>query len=699
MKTFITVISILIITSGLNIAQEKNKDTLVFSIPTEIVVTAPRLLMPLKDIPFATSIVTSEAFENLPRSVAADEALKLVPGVKVDNQANGYRVHLSIRGQGILTERGIRGIKIIHDGIPLNDPTGFAPDFYDIDFANVERIEVLRGPAASLYGGSSSGGIINIMTSNPEKKITDIKFYGTYGSNNFWKGLGRAGGTYDKFNYSVNFSRNSGDGYRVHTKFMGDNVYAKANYTPNSSLRISPIVYYTYANHQNAEGINLEYYNRDPKLPNDDAEKYNEFLMTKRLSGGFTGRYTVNKNNLYDFNGYYKRTDFTEANNHTFNDRIIDTYGGTFQYTLHLGKKKSMPGNNLSIGADLQRQTINEKRVDNIYGVKGDTVRSNEDIIQGGIGAFALGNFQITDNFNAFLNVRYDNIHNEAKDLLNSPKNYSGTADFSNTTGRIGFTYTPKEELNFYVNWGMGFLPPATEELLQNPDQFGGFNTHLTYASSQGFDLGVRGSYMNKIYYEVGGFYLSTKNDFDRYRISDPLRNQETFYRNIGASNRIGAEIYTKYNPVKQLNLQFAYTYSNFKYNLDAPVQIMMDDTTIKKYTNDGNYLPNSPMHQFVFDLQYNIMPDLFIGFSTETYSKSYIDGANIDAEAVAGYTLLYARLGYIYRFKGMNAEFNLYGKNLADTKYVAFSEPDPGGNSYQPGSGIEFFGGIKLNF
>lgn len=78
----------------------------------EVVVTAPRMDIPLKENPAATTVVTQETLESMPRTVAAEEALALVPGVKVDNQADGERVHLSIRGQGLLTERGIRGIKI-----------------------------------------------------------------------------------------------------------------------------------------------------------------------------------------------------------------------------------------------------------------------------------------------------------------------------------------------------------------------------------------------------------------------------------------------------------------------------------------------------------------------------------------------------------------------------------------------------------
>ena len=130
----------------------------------EITVTAPRVEIPLKQNPAATTVVETPLLQAMPRMIAIDEALKLVPGVKVDNQADGERVHLSIRGQGILTERGTRGIKALVDGIPLNDPSGFVSDFFDIDWATVHRLEILRGPAAAFYGSGSSGGIINILT-------------------------------------------------------------------------------------------------------------------------------------------------------------------------------------------------------------------------------------------------------------------------------------------------------------------------------------------------------------------------------------------------------------------------------------------------------------------------------------------------------------------------------------------------------
>jgi outer membrane receptor protein involved in Fe transport len=155
--------------------------------------------------------------------------------------------------------------------------------------------------------------------------------------------------------------------------------------------------------------------------------------------------------------------------------------------------------------------------------------------------------------------------------------------------------------------------------------------------------------------------------------------------------------MYGRYSPVQSIDLQGAYTFSDFKYTSDSPDRIVMDDTTIVKFIKNGKWLPNSPQHQLYFDVQYRVMPEIALGLSIESLSKSYIDGANIEAEAVNGYTLLHARAVYKWQLGSVIGELSLNARNLGDVKYVAFSEPDPGGNAYQPGAGREFFGGIKI--
>jgi iron complex outermembrane recepter protein len=698
MKKLFLFMFFFILTFNLVYGQKEDKDTMRFYLQTEINVSAPRMDLKLKNIPFSTSIVNFEQINTVPRLIAVDEALKLVPGVRIDNQADGMRVHMSIRGQGILTERGIRGIKILYDGLPLNDPTGFAPDFFDIDFATVDKIEVLRGPGASLYGGSSSAGIINILSKNAPMKPYFGEAMVDYGSTNFWKALGRFGGGFDKFNYTVNLSRNMGEGYRIHTHYQGDNIYAKANITPSSSFKLTPVLSYIDVYHENAEGLNADQYAQDPKQANGDAIPFNEYLETKRFSTGVSGQWNYLNTHVIDFNGFYKNTKFTEANNKTFTDRTIDNFGGTLQYTLNTGKPNSSIKNHFSVGSDINLQKFNASQVINILTVRSDKV-SDADVKQTGIGAFAIEKIDFGKYWSAMLSARYDKIKNELTDNFKAGGiDRSGNADFNNTTGRFGLTFAPIEEANLFANWGQGFLPPATEELVQNPDAFGGFNTHLTYAKSNGFDFGIRGTIKDMLYYDVTGFYLKTENDFDRYRVPD--RGVETFYTNTGASNRMGVELYSKFTPIRPLKIELAYTFASYKYKIDAPKLIVMDDTTIHKYIEDGKYLPNSPQHQIYFDIQYSeILPHVTIGLSGEALSKWFIDGANLENEAAQGYALMHARIVYTAKIKNIDYELSFNVKNIADKQYVAFTEPDPGGNSYQPAARRQFFGGFKIRF
>lgn len=178
-----------------NYCQINTSDTVKLTNIDSIVVSTTHIPVTLKTSTEALSIVTKEELKGMYKTIAADEAMRFVPGITIDNQANGSRIHMSVRGQGILSERGIRGIKFFVDGIPINDPTGFAPDLYDIDWETVRQIEVLRGPLASVYGGGSNGGIVNILTDDGGDYSINSKALISSGSNGFYKLLGQINGS------------------------------------------------------------------------------------------------------------------------------------------------------------------------------------------------------------------------------------------------------------------------------------------------------------------------------------------------------------------------------------------------------------------------------------------------------------------------------------------------------------------------
>jgi len=645
--------------------------------PIEYTITAGRMDIPLRQNPAATTVVTEEQLHPMPRSIAVDEAVKLVPGVRVENQADGSRVHMSIRGQGILTERGIRGIKILLDGLPLNDPTGFAPDLYDVDWATVQRIEVLRGPAAALYGGGSAAGVVNITTQDGPEQPVSGEAYGNAGSYNFWKGLGQIGGTSGTVNYRVSASRMQADGYRVHTAYYGNNIYAKMHWDPTPSVRLTPIMAWTEFWNENAEGLNIDQVQQDRRMANPDAVPFDEYQTTRRFTNGLSGVIKLPKNQDIQFNGFFRLSTFEEAVPSSVQHRLLLTPGASVQYNRHcdFGWVK----NNLSVGSDVQGQNIDENRYANLGLARQDTLLSNETINQNNIGAFLLDRVELGPMWSVNACVRYDHIHNSLLDTKVDTMDLSGKANFEKTTARAGVAFAPRKEWNVYANWGQGFLPPATEELANNPAQLGGFNAGLSPATSQGEEIGVRGEVGPSLYYDATGFYLKTDKDFDRYRIT--ARPLETFYRNLGSSRRYGVEALLGWSPVKSVLVQAAYTYSDFAYT--------------KPDTFKNNRLPNCPVHMTDVDVEWRPIADLTLGASSEMQSKWTIDSQN--SVFVDGFTLYHVRASYAWRILGVHGEVAATVRNLLNTPYIAFTEPDPDGNSYQPAARREVFGSVRI--
>ena len=659
----------------------------------EITVTAPRVEIPLKQNPAATTVVETPILNAMPRTVGIDEALKLVPGVRVDNQADGERVHLYIRGEGILTERGTRGIKTLVDGIPLNDPSGYVPDFYDIDWAAVRRIEVLRGPAAAFYGSGSSGGILNVLTRDGGTEPVAAGVNLVRGAFGLKKGYAELGGTSGKLNYSLTGSLLSGDGYRVWSAYKADNARGKFAFTLSPKVKITAIAGWTNFYNQNPEGLNLDWFSANPKVlrrqANPDSASKNEFQRTQRATGGLIGTFELARNLDLNVTTYYRNTKYGEAVPSTVIHRQFNTPGVMSQinHTASWGRVT----NHLTAGVDYAWQSIDETKFPNLGGaVEGPDLVADQTLTQSGIGAFVLDRIEL-GQWGVFASGRYDRVSNRLADHLRAGGvDLSGEVVYKKPTGRVGITWNPRPDLGFYASWGTGFLPPGTEELVNNPFALGGYNTQLVAATSSGEELGVRGSVAKNVSYDVALYYLDTENDFGRYRIT--TRPLETFYGNVGSSHRYGVETSLAWFPVEALALRAAYTYSHFKY---VTVETLTGDT----YT--GTWLPNSPQHDLYADAEYKFSPAVVGGAALEYVGGWYVDSSNRILPNGYGrtdpYALVHVRIGYKFEWSGIPLELMLSGRNIFNVLYYGFTEPDPDGNSYQPAPTAEWSLSLRL--
>src|SRR6266545_4080653 len=128
-----------------------------------VVVTATRAPQPSLEIPASIDRIYGEEIREGRQQVNLSESLGRVPGITVQNRQN-YAQDLQIqsRGFGARATFGVRGVRLIADGIPATMPDGQG-QAATFDLTTAERIEVLRGPFSSLYG-NASGGVVQVFT-------------------------------------------------------------------------------------------------------------------------------------------------------------------------------------------------------------------------------------------------------------------------------------------------------------------------------------------------------------------------------------------------------------------------------------------------------------------------------------------------------------------------------------------------------
>jgi iron complex outermembrane recepter protein len=191
-QLFLFVIALLFIATTA-FAEEEVKTTIeekkVFKLD-KIVVTATRTEKDVSEAPASTSVVTKNEVEE--RNIQAiDQAANALPGV-FERRGKGV-----MDTQAAITMRGMPGQQrtlIMLDGISLNRAYDGTVTFGGIAPENLERVEAVRGPSSSLYGGYAMGGVVNFITKMPEKQEITLK--GGYGPDGLWTTYGSYG---DKF--------------------------------------------------------------------------------------------------------------------------------------------------------------------------------------------------------------------------------------------------------------------------------------------------------------------------------------------------------------------------------------------------------------------------------------------------------------------------------------------------------------------
>lgn len=131
-----------------------------------VTVSVLRMPFALSRVPYSISTKAEDEIRRAKPGLGLDEALRGIPGVQVDNRFNyalGERI--SIRGAGARAQFGVRGVRVMVDGVPATFADGQTA-LSHVDMTLLRRVEVIRGPASSLYG-NTAGGVVQFETARP----------------------------------------------------------------------------------------------------------------------------------------------------------------------------------------------------------------------------------------------------------------------------------------------------------------------------------------------------------------------------------------------------------------------------------------------------------------------------------------------------------------------------------------------------
>lgn len=203
-------------------AEELEQDTLL----DEIVVTANRTETSKQEVTSTVSVITQEMIRNSPAG-SVQELLGTVPGVALYGLGG-------LGGKNAVSIRGIDGggssqkMLLLIDGRPANNGYQGGIDWNLIPLANIERIEVVRGPVSALYGDNSLGGAVNIITKKYDKDRTILET--SYGSFQTFTTSLLQQGKLHKGNYVFTSQYGNTDGFRDHSDYEGQNYTLRLNF-------------------------------------------------------------------------------------------------------------------------------------------------------------------------------------------------------------------------------------------------------------------------------------------------------------------------------------------------------------------------------------------------------------------------------------------------------------------------------------
>tara|TARA_R110002096_G_scaffold161007_3_gene327360 strand:- start:8182 stop:10257 length:2076 start_codon:yes stop_codon:yes gene_type:complete len=650
---------------------------------SEIIVTATRLERAARSVPAAISIVSGDEIQQARQQLALDEALVRVPGVYFQNRYNfAQDLRIAIRGFGARSSFGVRGIKILVDGIPETLADGQS-QVDSIDLASVRQVEVLRGPASALYG-NAAGGVINIVSERSSAEpYTDARVAsGDYGYRKYQlKTAGSAG----RLDYLVSLSDLQSDGYREHSEAENTQLNSRFLFRLSDSTEIGWVISATDQPLSNdpggvtrADAIANPRSARDANIAFDAGEALDQQKLGVSLRHRFPDGSELRARSYYLARDFTSRLPFTSGGIVTF-DRAFA--GGGLNYTR--GFRLGGFTHRLVAGIDHDRQRDDRQRYDNNNGIQGALALDQLERVTS-TGVFVQDELSVTGRLNVTLGLRYDDIEFDVADAFLTDGDDSGARSVDDVSPSVGFLYTAAARYSVYGNIATAFETPTTTEFAK-PDGSGGLNPGLEPQKSTSFELGLRGELFEHTRYELAVFTIDVDDELIPFEIaSSPDRE---FFANAGQSERRGIELSLRTTPLPGLDAGLAYTRSQFEF-----------DTFVDGDGNDfsGKTIPGIPETFVHADISYKHETGFFAAIDALYTGELFADNAN--SETINSATVANLRFGLKRTFDKFIIEPFVGINNLFDADYTANVRINAfGGRYFEPGPARNVYGGLSV--
>lgn len=670
----------------------------------EVVITGTRTEKKIIDIPYSVNRIDQTQWQST-RKQSVNEVLAYVPGVFFQSRYGNHDVRIAIRGFGSRSNSGIRGVRILLDGIPESEPDG-QTRIEAIDFTSIGKIEVVKGNSSSLYT-NAPGGVINFLS--------DIDFtrnfalldndFGEFGLRKNGIKIGLNSGT---TRFMLTSSYENYNGYRVHSNEYQSRINSTLISELSARTTLKIFGYYVNGLIKLPGSQTLDEYNTNPYGTDATTLARDLKRVTKKGRIGITYNTRFGKDDAHtlEFTGYgtIKDLERTDSRYRIFSRSGL---GASFKYINHsyIGSRS----NEFTFGGDLFYQGGPMNYFDNVNGQKGDISKAilNEKLSNAGF--YFLDQFSlIPEKTDIMFSSRYDRVTYISEDWQNSGADTSRT--FDRFTPKIALNYKLTPKIAAYTSFGLGFDSPANNEMDNYPSSSNHgrttLNPDLQPQKSTNFEIGIKGSsnginnkYFTNTFAEITFFHSLIQDEIIPF-----VYDNAFFYRNAGKTKRVGIEAGFNTEIIKGLTLKAAYTYSDFKY-IDYKALIINPSPfqeVIEDYSN--NIVPSVPKNLFSTELGYSHSFEkyytVFIKANARYVGSLFVNDKNVDTLKTEEYLLLGGQIGFAVNYQGMNITAYAGVDNLGDKKYVSFVNiNDMGGRFYEAGPKRNFFGGIKIGY